>query len=60
METVYNDTSMELKTNEDVYTSDQLSLARKFINETTQALLLRNAIICWYENSPMPESSEKY
>lgn len=60
METVFNDTTMASLTTEEVYNLRQLVDAKKFINESTQALLLRNSLICWYENSPMPDSSEKY
>jgi len=38
----------------------QLLDAKKFINEATQALLLRNALMCWFENSPLPETVEIY
>lgn len=60
METVFGDTSMASLTNEDVYSLSQLIDAKKFINEGTQALLLRNALICWFENSAMPTDSETY
>ena len=58
METVFNDPTMGGLSAEDAYKIDQLVDAKKFINETTQALLLRNALICWFENSPMPDSVE--
>jgi hypothetical protein len=60
METVFGDTSMASLTNEDVYSLSQIIDAKKFINEGTQALLLRNALICWFENSVMPSDSETY
>ena len=60
METVYNDTTMAKLTAEEVYSLNQLIDAKKFINETTQALLLRNALICWFENSALPDNAEKY
>ena len=56
MESVYNDTSLRGLGNADVYSNYQLELARKFMNETTSALLLRNALICWFENSTLPDS----
>ena len=51
METVFNDTSIARLTAEEAYTLSQLVDAKKFMNETTQAWLLRNALICWFENS---------
>lgn len=60
METIYDDKSQSCATNEDVYDLDQLKLAKKFINESTTALLLRNALICWIENQNLPDSVEKY
>lgn len=60
METVFNDTTMAGLTAEDCYSLNQLIDAKKFMNETTQALLLRNALICWFENSTLPDSAEKY
>ena len=54
METVYDDTSLKTYTREDIYNLPQLTLAKKFILECTQALLLRNALICWVENSTLP------
>jgi hypothetical protein len=60
METVFNDTSMANQTKEDVYNLSQLIDAKKFINESTQALLLRNALICWYENNTLPDNVEDY
>lgn len=60
METVFNDDSMASLTSEEVYNLRQLVDAKKFINESTQALLLRNALICWFENSPMPDSNELF
>lgn len=60
METVYNDTSMKSLTTEAVYNLRQLVDAKKFINESTQALLLKNALMCWFENSTLPDSIELY
>lgn len=60
METVFNDSSMAGLTAEEAYKLDQLIDAKKFINENTQALLLRNALICWFENSTLPDDVEKY
>jgi hypothetical protein len=60
METVYNDTTMASLTVEEVYNLNQLVDAKKFMNETTQALLLRNALICWFENSSLPSTAAKY
>ena len=60
METVFNDTMMASLTTEEVYNLRQLVDAKKFINESTQALLLRNALMCWYENSTLPDSIEVF
>jgi len=60
METVFGDTSMASLTNEDAYSLSQLVDAKKFINEGTQALLLRNALICWFENSVLPDNCDVY
>lgn len=60
METVFNDKTMANLTKEEVYNMAQLTDAKKFINETTQALLLRNGLICWFENSGLPDSTETY
>jgi hypothetical protein len=55
METVFNDKTMANLTKEEVYNISQLVDAKKFINESTQALLLRNALISWFENQPLPD-----
>ena len=60
METVFSDTSMANITNEEVYNFRQLVDAKKFINESTTALLLRNALMCWQENAPLPDNIERY
>jgi len=60
METVFNDHSMATLCKEDCYSLSQLTDAKKFMNENTTALLLRNALICWFENRPMPDSCEEY
>ncbi len=60
MESVYDDHSMSTKKEEDVYSLSQILLAKKFINESGSALLLRNALMCWFENSVLPDSTEKY
>ena len=35
---------------DEVYSLDQLTDAKKYLSDGTQALLLKNAIICWNEN----------
>jgi hypothetical protein len=47
-------------TNEDVYNMSQLKDAVEFMYNNLKALLLRNAVICWKENQPLPNSAEKY
>ena len=58
METVYGDTSS--LSDAEVYTLKEILQAKKFLNENTQSLLLRNALICWSENSTLPQSKELY
>ena len=60
METVFNDTSMGKLKSGQVYNLGQLVDAKKFVNESSQALLLRNALMCWFENSPLPDTHEEY
>ena len=60
METVFGDTSMASLTNEDAYSLSQLLDAKKFISESTQALLLKNALMCWSENSILPADAAGY
>ena len=60
METVYNDVSMASLTNEDVYSLGQLRDAIEFMQQNTRALLLKNAAMCWSENSVLPNSFEVY
>lgn len=60
METVFGDTSMAQLTNEDVYSLSQLNDAKKFLAENTMALLLRTAVMCWCENSPLPNSTKTF
>jgi len=60
METVFGDTSMAQLTNEDVYSLSQLNDAKKFLAENTMSLLLRTAVMCWCENSPLPNSIETF
>ena len=47
-------------TNDEVYDIDRLVDAKKFLSDGTQALLLKNAIICWNENQVLPDSAETY
>lgn len=47
-------------TNDEVYDIDRLADAKKFLSDGTQALLLKNAIICWNENQLLPDSAETY
>lgn len=51
---------MATQSSEDVYSLNQLIDAKKFINEGTQALLLKNALTCWFENSVLPADSDTY
>lgn len=60
MESVYDDHTMSSNNEDDVYTLSQLLLGKKFINEFASAVLLKNALICWTENQPLPQSVELY
>lgn len=60
METVFGDKSLSQSTNEAAYSLSQTIDAKKFMNENTQALLLKNAVICWFENSPLPTDFDQY
>jgi len=60
METAQNEVSMKTITNEDVYDLQQLSKAKNFIIDTTQPLLLKNAVICWTENTVLPDDPKVY
>jgi hypothetical protein len=51
---------MALQSQESVYSLQQLIDAKKFLNETAEAVLLRNALICWYENQPLPSTTEDF
>ena len=53
----YNIAKMEA---DDVYTLSQLADAKKFLSETTQNLLLKNAIICWDSNMVLPQDPTEY
>ena len=45
---------------DEVYSNFQLHDAKKFIADGTQALLLKNAIICWNENQILPDNPNIY
>ena len=60
MGSVYEDKSMVDNTENDVYSLGQLNLAKKFINESASALMLRNALICWTENQMLPDNLKLY
>lgn len=54
------DSSLADMPHDEVYSIHQLTDAKKFLSDGTQALLLKNAIICWNENQVLPESAEIY
>ena len=60
METVYADSSLNALTNEDAYDIYQLKDAKGFLEMNTQALLLKNAVVCWNENSSLPSNWVEY
>ena len=47
-------------TNDEVYDIVRLADAKKFLSDGSQALLLKNAIICWNENQLLPDSAATY
>jgi hypothetical protein len=60
METLANDYAIKNMQAEDVYDLGQLKRAKQFIHENTQPLLLKNAIICWVENTVLPDDPDLY
>ena len=46
--------------NDEVYDIHRLVDAKKFLSDGTQALLLKNAIICWNENQVLPDDADTY
>ena len=60
MESIYDDSSMATCNEDDVYSLHQINLGKKFINDSTSTLLLKNALICWTENSLPPSSVKQY
>ena len=60
METLCGDEGLNLMGSDDVYSFRQLDNAKKFISDNTTALLLKNAVICWSENSLTPDTQERY
>ncbi len=57
---MFGDQTLKSATSEAAYNLNQILDAKKFLNENTQALLLKNALICWFENSAMPSDLEQY
>lgn len=60
MEAMYDDKSLRHLTAEDVYTLAQLRQAKKFLQESNAAVLLKTALICWTEASPPPDSVQQW
>lgn len=60
MEIFLNDPSFATMSNDEVYSLFQLVDAKRFLSDTTQSLLLKNAIICWNENQVLPDSAQVY
>ena len=54
------DPSLADMPNDEVYSIHQLADAKKFLEDGTKALLLKNAIICWNENQLLPDSAATY
>ena len=54
------DPSLATMGTDEVYSLYQLTDAKKFLADGTQALLLKNALICWNENQILPDSPELY
>ena len=60
MEVFLNDPGFSTMPNDEVYSLYQLPDAKRFISDTTQSLLLKNALICWLENQVLPDSAKVY
>lgn len=43
-----------------MYNLEQLSQAKKFINEFATAKLLKTALMCWINNSALPSSKQEF
>lgn len=54
------DPSLATMGTDEVYSLYQLTDAKKFLADGTQALLLKNALICWNENQILPDSPDVY
>ena len=60
MEMTY-DPNMATMGSDDVYNNVlDLEQAKKYLADGTQALLLKNALICWNENQVLPDDPELY
>lgn len=60
MEAVYDDTSLQQQSENSCYSLAQLRLASRFINDNASAKLLKIALICWIENSLLPQTHEQF
>jgi len=60
METVCQETGLSEMATDAVYDFQQLEKARKYIADNTTALLLKNAVIMWCENSQLPDDTVLY
>lgn len=60
METVAGESGLSEMATDAVYDFQQLEKAKKFIADNTSALLLKNAVICWCENSLLPDDTELF
>ena len=54
------DSGLATMRNDEVYSLFHLGNAKKFLAEGTQALLLKNAIMCWNENQVLPDNPHLY
>ena len=59
METVLG-TGDSAMTREKVYSIAQLGDAKSFLSTTTSALLLKQAVMCWSENTILPDDPYVY
>ena len=54
------DSGLAQMRSDEVYSMFHLNHAKRFLADTTQALLLKNAVMCWNENQVLPDSPNIY
>ena len=56
METIMYEDGLSNMAPDGVYNYEQLTKAKKFLSDSSSALMLKNALISWNENHTMPDS----